>query len=83
MAEWPWRSGEFSNEEAAMSMVLAIEQDVSRLSPEELARFREWFEEFDAMAWDRQFEADVKSGKLDGLANQAVADFRAGRYREL
>ena len=53
-----------------------IEQAITELSPKELARFREWFEEFDAQAWDEQFERDVKSGKLDKLANKAIIDFR-------
>ena len=66
-----------------MSAVLEIEQAVSQLPPKELARFREWFEEFDAKMWDRQFEEDARSGRLDKLANQAIADFRAGKYREL
>jgi hypothetical protein len=42
-----------------------LERRVKKLSPEELARFREWFADFDAQAWDRQFEADVEAGKLD------------------
>ena len=66
-----------------MSAVLELEQAVSQLPPKELARFREWFEEFDAKIWDRQFEEDAKSGKLDRLANPAIADFRAGKYKEL
>lgn len=66
-----------------MSTVLEIEQAVSRLSPQELARFREWFEKFDAEIWDKQFEEDAKSGRLDKLADQAIADFHAGKYREL
>jgi hypothetical protein len=66
-----------------MSAVLEIEQAVSQLPPQELARFREWFEKFDAEIWDRQFEEDAKSGKLDKLANQAIADFCAGKYKEL
>jgi len=66
-----------------MSAVLELEQAVSQLPPKELAHFREWFEEFDAKIWDRQFEEDAKSGKLDNLAKQAIADFHAGKYREL
>ena len=66
-----------------MSTVLEIEQAVSKLPPQELGRFREWFEKFDAEIWDMQFEDDVKSGKLDKLANQAIAAFRAGKYKEL
>ena len=29
------------------------------------------------------FEEDVKLGKLDHLAHQAIADFRAGNFREV
>ena len=66
-----------------MQMVQEIELAVSRLSLEELTRFREWFDGFEAKVWDKQFEADAKSGKLDKLANQAIADFRAGKCKEL
>lgn len=60
-----------------------IELAVSQLSTEQLASFRKWFDEFDAKAWDKQFELDAMSGKLDGLANQAISDFRAGKCKEL
>ena len=60
-----------------------IEQAITELSQKELARFREWFEEFDAEAWDEQFEHDAKSGKLDKFADKAIADFRAGKAKEL
>jgi hypothetical protein len=73
----------FVMEASAMVTVQGIEQAVSQLSLEELARFREWFDAFDAKIWDEQFEADAKSGKLDRLTNQAIADFNAGKYREL
>jgi len=46
-----------------------IEQAIRQLSPKDLARFRQWFEEFDAQNWDKQFEADAKSGKLDKIAD--------------
>jgi len=63
--------------------VQELQAAVSQLSAQELARFREWFEEFEAKMWDEQFEKDVKSGKLDHLAEQAIADLRAGNCREL
>jgi uncharacterized membrane protein len=56
---------------------------VSGLSTSELRKFRQWFDEFDARAWDRQIERDARSGKLDALAAQALIDFRAGKCREL
>ena len=63
--------------------VQEIKSAISRLSPEQLDSFREWFEEFDAKLWDKQFEADAASGKLDEIANQAISDFRAGNCKEL
>jgi len=66
-----------------MSTAEEIESAVSGLPPAELSRFRTWFEQFDADAWDRQWEEDVKAGRLDRLADQAIRDFRQGRCTEL
>ena len=66
-----------------MQAVQELQSAVSQLSAEELARFREWFDKFDAEVWNRQFEEDAKSGKLDQLANQAIADFQAGKCKQL
>jgi hypothetical protein len=66
-----------------MSTIEEVESAVVRLSPDELSRFRAWFEEFDADSWDRQWEDDVKAGRLDKAADRAIRDFRAGRCTEL
>ena len=66
-----------------MSSVKEIESAVARLSREELARFRSWFAEFDADAWDRQFEADAAAGRLDALGDEALRDLDEGRCRDL
>ena len=55
-----------------MSKIERIERGVQALAPNELAAFRKWFQEFDAAAWDRQIEDDVRAGKLDGLADTAL-----------
>ena len=34
-------------------------------------------------AWERQFEEDVKAGKLDPLREEALEDVRAGRFKYL
>jgi hypothetical protein len=47
-----------------------VEQAFSQLSPEDLAAFRACFAEFDAELWDRHFEAGVKAGRLDALADK-------------
>ena len=66
-----------------MVNVKSIEKAVESLPPSELAEFRRWFAEFDAAAWDQKIEQDAVSGKLDGLAAEALADYRAGPAREL
>ncbi len=66
-----------------MSKVEILEKQVEGLSAEELARFRLWFAEFDAQAWDRQFEADAKAGKLDALAEKALGAHAAGQSTKL
>jgi hypothetical protein len=63
--------------------VTEIEQAVQRLAPQELAKFREWFAQFDATRWDRQFEDDVAAGRLDALAKEALDDLRNGRCTDL
>ena len=60
-----------------------IEKAVERLAPRELARFRAWFEEFDARQFDAAIERDAQAGKLDAHADEALAAHRAGRSREL
>jgi len=60
-----------------------LENAVAKLPPEDLARFRAWFEAFDAARFDEKIERDAKSGKLDRLADEAIGDLRKGRAREL
>ena len=60
-----------------------IQEAVAQLSADDMARFRSRFEDFDAEIWDEQFEDDANAGRLDALADRALADFRAGRYEEL
>lgn len=66
-----------------MSKVENLERQIQQLSSEELAEFRRWYAEFDADLWDRQFELDVKSGKLDALAEKALRAHAAGLSTEL
>lgn len=66
-----------------MSKVENLEKQIRQLSPEELAEFRRWYADFDAELWDRQFEADVKAGKLDALAELALRAHEAGQSTKL
>ena len=55
-----------------------LEKAVAALPPDKFAKFRTWFEEFAADAWDRQIEADAKSGKLDKLVENPKRIFAPG-----
>jgi hypothetical protein len=60
-----------------------IERAIEQLDPQELSRFRAWFELFDADRFDSAIEHDIDAGKLDRLAEEALAAHRTGRSREL
>lgn len=62
--------------------IIEIEQAVTQLSDQDLSRFRAWFEDFDAKAWDEQIERDAKSGKLGKVAEKALHEYRAGKTQE-
>ena len=47
-----------------MSTIQEIEQAVSHLSNQELSHFRQWWDEYDAKKWDKQFEEDAQSKKV-------------------
>ena len=66
-----------------MSKVESLEQEIRKLSPQELAQLRTWFLEYDAELWDRQIEDDARSGRLDGLAKRALRSYQAGKHTEL
>jgi hypothetical protein len=60
-----------------------IEKAIERLTPSELARFRAWYETFDANQFDAAIERDARAGRLDALADEAMAAHRTGQSREL
>jgi len=66
-----------------MGKVEQIEREIQGLTPTELGAFRKWFLEFDAEAWDHQIEEDVRAGKLDRPAAEALKTFESGSCSEL
>jgi len=66
-----------------MTSLEDIEKAVAELTADQLARFRAWFEEFEAARFDQKIGQDAEAGRLDQLAEQALADFRGGRAGEL
>jgi hypothetical protein len=66
-----------------MGRIEELEKQIQALSVEELAEFRKWFLELDAARWDRQIEEDVRAGKLDQLAEEALDEQKAGRCTDV
>ena len=67
-----------------MAMTIeTLEQSIQNLPPAELKKFRNWFVEFDAARWDAQIESDAAAGKLNTLAEEAMAEYNSGKAREL
>ena len=66
-----------------ITKVQKLENEVQQLNPDELAAFRDWFRKFDSDEWDKEIERDVSAGRLDKLAEEAIAAHKAGRTREI
>jgi hypothetical protein len=66
-----------------MKTIDEIVRAVQELPPEELKAFRAWWAEFDQAEWDRELEDDVRSGRLDALADEALDDLRKGNCTDL
>ena len=60
-----------------------IKQAVLSLPEAEYAKLMSWLHGLAEDAWDRQFEEDVRAGKLDFLAAEALEARRQGTLREL
>lgn len=66
-----------------MTKVQLIEEEIKKLSSEELAQLRDWFLQLDAERWDKELEVDAASGRLEKVFEKSLADHRAGKSREI
>lgn len=66
-----------------MKKIEKLENEVKQLNQSELVSFRKWFFEFDTVNWDEKISADIKAGKLDALADEALKSHKAGKSKEL
>jgi hypothetical protein len=55
-----------------MTRVEELQMAIMSLPDEDYRQLRQWFFERDWVEWDREIEADVKSGKLDFLLKEAA-----------
>ena len=66
-----------------MTRLDELRQRILALSPEDFTELRNWLFELDNERWDAEIEADVLSGRLDALVDQAMSDLAVGRMTVL
>ena len=66
-----------------MRKVEEIERQIRELPSDEFTELCQWIAELDAEAWDAQIEKDVRAGRLDALAEKALAAHAAGKSTKL
>ena len=57
-----------------MMTVLEIQKAIQGLSEAEYAELRRWLLDQDWERWEQEFDEDVKAGKLDTLAAEALVE---------
>lgn len=66
-----------------MSTLEQIEAAILTLPSNEFQKLRAWIADLDYQRWDEQLEQDIADGKLDALAEEAIAEFEAGHCRKI
>ena len=66
-----------------MSTVADIEKALQTIPLEDARRVADWLQHYLDEKWDTQMDADIDSGRLDKLADNAIEDYRAGRVKLL
>jgi hypothetical protein len=60
-----------------------IEAAILTLPSDDFDKLKVWLLNLDYQRWDEQLEQDIAEGKLDALADEAIAEFEAGECREI
>ncbi len=66
-----------------MSNLEQIEAAILSLPFNEFEKLKRWFFDLDYERWDEQLEQDIADGKLEALAQEAIAEFETGHCREI
>lgn len=67
----------------SMSTIEQIEAAILKLPPGDYQKLVQWLLDLDYQRWSEQLEQDILGGKLDTLAEEALADFELGQYRSI
>jgi hypothetical protein len=66
-----------------VSTVTEIRDAIRKLSPPDAWRLAEELREYLDALWDKQFEQDVKAGRLDALIARAREEHASGKTRSM
>lgn len=66
-----------------MQTVDSITTAIAKLPPDAVAQIRAWLNERFEQEWDAQIEQDERAGRLNSLADRALAEHLAGRTQPL
>jgi hypothetical protein len=60
-----------------------LKQAVQGLSSDDFKAFEAWFDKVRTEKWADEIEAGTRAGKLNKMAEQALADFRKGKFTKM
>ena len=66
-----------------MTTVSELQKVILSLSEAEYAELRGWLLDEDWERWEREFDQDVRAGKLDTLADEALQAKARGELKDL
>jgi len=66
-----------------MSTVTEIREAIRQLPPQEAWKLAAELRDYLDALWDKQFEEDVKAGRLDGLIARAREEHASGKTRPM
>ena len=66
-----------------MTTVTELQQAILGLSEAEYTELRHWLRDQDWELWEREFDDDVRAGKLDALAADALSARAKGDLKAL
>lgn len=66
-----------------MTKLEKLEREIRTLAPDDVRKLADFIAGLRADLWDAQIEADAKAGRLDRLADAALAAHRVGRVQAI
>ena len=66
-----------------MMEIELLEKHIAALDDSSFSKLRDWINALDQARWDKQLADDSNAGKLDFLIETALAEYQAGKTRDI